>query len=147
MRPRNSVVRFTTGVVIGLLAAGLFLYSPARQGTALAGADPSDGGSVQMIPLQLSRESQGIVMMDTRTRTIWVYELFNRQTGFQQIRLLAARSWEYDRQLTEWNCGEPTPKQIRNVLEGVQQQQMIESILPQEPMDHMEQKPETNTNQ
>jgi len=133
-------------VVIGLFAAGLFLSSPARQETVLAGAGQPDGGAVQMIPLQMGRESQGIVMVDTRTKTLWVYEIFNRQTGFEQIRLLAARSWEYDRQLTDWNCGEPTPQQIRNVIEGVQQQQMIESILPEEPTDNEKQQMETNTN-
>lgn len=141
MKAPDHFIRFAAGVAVGLLAAGLFFTRSPGDGRLLAGAD-QPGASIQAIPLQMSRESQGIVMIDTRSRTLWVYEIFNRQTGFEQIRLLAARSWEYDRQLTEWNCGEPTPRQIRNVLEGVQQQQMIESILPPEPTENENQKSE-----
>lgn len=147
MKTPDHFVRFTTGVLIGVLAAGMFFSAPDRPGQLWAGADRPTVDSIRVIPLQIGREAQGIIMVDTQTRTLWVYEILNRRTGLEQIRLLAARTWEYDRQLTEWNCADPTPSQIRTVLQGVQQQQMIESILPPEAEETERQKTKTDTTQ
>jgi len=133
MRSQNNLIRFSLGILIGLFGAGLFFYTPAGPDNRAWAAQSPGASHIQVIPIQINRESQGICMVDTRMKTLWVYGVKMQQPGFEQIRLLAARSWEYDRQLTEWNCGEPTPGQIRNVIEGVQQQQMIESIQPEEP--------------
>jgi hypothetical protein len=140
-----DLLRFTSGILIGLLAAGLLFYIPGRPGTVRAGSDQNSQSSIQVIPIQISRENQGIVMVDTRSRTIWIYELFDRQTGFKQIRLMAARTWEYDRLLTEWNSAEPTPQQIRNALENIHQQQMIEAIQPEESAGATESESKTDT--
>lgn len=140
-----DLFRFTAGLLVGLLAAGLLLNSPDWAKIARAGADQAGQPSIQVIPVQISRENQGIAMIDTRSKTIWVYELFDRQTGFKQIRLMAARTWEYDRLLNEWNSAEPTPQQIRNALENIHQQQMIEAIGPGEPVGTTEIKSKTDT--
>ncbi|HPY77433.1 MAG TPA: hypothetical protein PLQ45_06280 [Anaerohalosphaeraceae bacterium] len=140
-----DLFRFTAGLLVGLLAAGLLLNSPDWVKIARAGADQAGQPSIQVIPVQISRENQGIAMVDTRSKTIWVYELFDRQTGFKQIRLMAARTWEYDRLLNEWNSAEPTPQQIRNALENIHQQQMIEAIGPGEPVGTTEIKSKTDT--
>ncbi len=120
-----DLLRFTTGMLIGLLAAGLLFNIPGRPGTVRAGSDQPGNASILVVPIQISRENQGIAMVDTRNRTIWIYELFDRQTGFKQIRLMAARSWEYDRLLTEWNSADPTPQQIRTILENIHQKQLL----------------------
>lgn len=140
-----DLLRFTTGILIGLLAAGLLFHAPVRPGIVWGAGDQTGAASIQVIPIQISRENQGIVMVDTRSKTIWIYELFDRQTGFKQIRLMAARTWEYDRLLTEWNSAEPTPQQIRSVLENIHQQQMMEAIQPREPAGENESKTETST--
>ncbi|HPB92477.1 MAG TPA: hypothetical protein PLR31_02870 [Anaerohalosphaeraceae bacterium] len=129
----SNLLRFTVGAAVGLLAAMLLFHTPISPYTAQASADLASGSAILAVPIQISRENQGIALIDTRNRTLWIYELFDRQTGFKQIRLMAARSWEYDRLLTEWNSAEPTPQQIRTVLENIHQKQMIESIQPAEP--------------
>jgi hypothetical protein len=129
----SNLLRFTVGAAVGLLAAMLLFHTPISPYTAQASADLASGSVILAVPIQISRENQGIALIDTRNRTLWIYELFDRQTGFKQIRLMAARSWEYDRLLTEWNSAEPTPQQIRTVLENIHQKQMLESIQPAEP--------------
>lgn len=129
----SNLLRFTVGAAVGLLAAMLLFHTPISPYTAQASADLASGSAILAVPIQISRENQGIALIDTRNRTLWIYELFDRQTGFKQIRLMAARSWEYDRLLTEWNSAEPTPHQIRTVLENIHQKQMLESIQPAEP--------------
>ena len=129
----SNLLRFTLGAAVGVLAALLLFHTPISPYTAQASADLASGSAILAVPIQISRENQGIALIDTRNRTLWIYELFDRQTGFKQIRLMAARSWEYDRLLTEWNSAEPTPQQIRTVLENIHQKQMLESIQPAEP--------------
>lgn len=114
---------------MGLAAAALLLRSPLEPFAARA-AESVAPSTILAVPVQISRDTQGIALIDTRSRTIWVYEFFDRQTGFKQIRLMAARSWEYDRLLTEWNSADPTPQQIRSVLENIHQKQMLEAIQP-----------------
>lgn len=116
---------------MGIAAAALLLRSPFEPFAARAAE--SAASTILAVPVQISRDNQGIALIDTRSRTIWVYEFFDRQTGFKQIRLMAARSWEYDRLLSEWNSADPTPQQIRAVLENIHQKQMLEAIQPTPP--------------
>ncbi len=124
--------RFIAGIAVGIAAATLLFRNPFEPFPARAADSPSTS-TILAVPVQISRENQGIALIDTRNRTIWVYEFFDRQTGFKQIRLMAARSWEYDRLLTEWNSADPTPQQIRSVLENIHQKQMLEAIQPTPP--------------
>jgi len=39
----------------------------------------------------------------------------------KRLRLLAARSWQYDRLLQAHNTDEPTPKQVKMLLESLGQ--------------------------
>ncbi|MHC5083423.1 MAG: hypothetical protein ACYTET_05735 [Planctomycetota bacterium] len=71
---------------------------------------------VTTIPVQLSRDVYGIAMIDSRAETMWVYEFSMRGNSFDRLRLVAARSFEFDRQLTEWNTGSPTPRQVEEIL-------------------------------
>ncbi len=143
----SNLLRFTTGAAVGLLAAVLLFHTPAQLHPAQAAADLTGAPAILAVPIQISRENQGIALIDTRSRTLWIYEFFDRQTGFKQIRLMAARSWEYDRLLTEWNSAEPTPQQIRTVLENIHQKQMLESIQPEQPAGEKTNQPKTESTQ
>lgn len=125
---------------MGLAAAALLFHSPFQPFPARA-AESLSSSTILAVPVQISRDNQGLAIIDTRNRTIWVYEFFDRQTGFKQIRLMAARSWEYDRLLTEWNSADPTPQQIRTILENIHQKQMLESIQPADDKKPLETKP------
>jgi hypothetical protein len=74
---------------------------------------------ILVIPVQIERDSYGLAMVDTVGQTLWVYELNSRGPAHNRLRLLAARSWRYDRLLQQYNTSEPKPEQIKMLLEDL----------------------------
>lgn len=72
-----------------------------------------------VIPVQIARDSYGLAMVDTAEQTLWIYEINNRGPAHNRLRLLAARSWRYDRHLQQYNTAEPKPEQVRILLESL----------------------------
>ncbi len=79
--------------------------------------------SIVAVPIQLTRDSYGLALIDPGNQTLWVYEFNTRGQTFDHLRLMAARSFAYDRKLTEWNTGTPTPAQVREILEAMEKTQ------------------------
>jgi hypothetical protein len=80
-------------------------------------------GKILVIPIQIERDSYGLAMVDTVGQTLWLYELNNRGPVHSRLRLLAARSWRYDRLLQQYNTAEPKPEQVKILLEDLGQLQ------------------------
>ncbi len=66
---------------------------------------------------QLSKSSYGLFMMDLDTGTVWCYELAPHRQGGYRLRLVAARSWLFDRYLEEFNVDEPSPSTVAKLVE------------------------------
>jgi ABC-type molybdate transport system ATPase subunit len=99
--------------VLALFFAGSKLGSPAS-----AQAEPLRGNSeILVVPIQIEREKYGLAMVDTVGQTLWIYELNSMGPAHSRLRLLAARSWQYDRLLKQYNTAEPKPEQVRMLLE------------------------------
>lgn len=109
----------TALVVIG--AASLLLVGNKWGSPANAQVQPqfSGDGSIMVVPIQTSRDSYGLAMVDTESQTLWIYELNNRGPTRDRLRLLAARSWRYDRLLQRYNTAEPKPEQVRMLVENL----------------------------
>jgi len=103
-------------VVILLFLSGDRLRNLAGAITPLQG-EGDDG--ILVIPIQLERDSYGLAMVDTLGQTLWIYEMNNRGPAHSRLRLLAARSFKYDRLLEEYNTAEPKPKQVKLLLEKI----------------------------
>jgi len=78
---------------------------------------------ILVVPIQLDRDSYGLAMVDTLGQTMCIYEINNRGPAHSRLKLLAARSWKYDRLLQQYNTAEPKPEQVRILLETLVQQQ------------------------
>jgi len=110
-------------IVLGgmcLLFIGSKLSSPA---SAQAELQASTDGRILVVPIQIERDSYGLAMVDTIGQTLWIYELNSRGPAHDRLRLLAARSWQYDRLLQQYNTAEPKPEQIKMLLENLGQLQ------------------------
>jgi hypothetical protein len=84
----------------------------------------SDTGSgVLVVPVRLGRDSYGLAMVDTLGQTMWIYELNNRGPAHSRLKLLAARSWKYDRLLQQYNTAEPKPERVKMLLQDFGRQQ------------------------
>ncbi|MGE3180000.1 MAG: hypothetical protein AB7N71_00070 [Phycisphaerae bacterium] len=65
---------------------------------------------------QLDKNRNGLFMLDIEQGTIWAYELEEAGGGVRQMRLVAARSWLYDRYLRNFNCAQPTYQQVQDLV-------------------------------
>lgn len=63
---------------------------------------------------QLSDHSYGLYMVDVDAGTIWCYEYLN---GPKKLRLVAARSWLYDRYLENQDFQGPSPEEVAQMVE------------------------------
>ena len=81
----------------------------------------SDSG-ILVVPVRLGRDNYGLAMVDTAGQTLWIYEINSRGPAYNRLKLLAARSWKYDRLLQQYNTAEPKPEQVRMLLENLGQQ-------------------------
>lgn len=69
---------------------------------------------------QLTKNTFGAFMVDTDAGTIWCYEY---DGAMRQLKLVAARSFQYDRYLEEFDT-EPKPDVIKGMLDDQRQAKM-----------------------
>jgi len=103
------------GIFVGGLFAGILMTGPHGD---LALAQPMRAGSaggVMAFTGQIDRDEYGIIMVDADAGTLWIYHL--KRPG-NQLKLLAARSWMYDRYLEEYNCAPPVPSEVAQLVVG-----------------------------
>lgn len=95
---------------------------------ALAQPMPNRGGlegarGIYAFTGQLSARTYGLFMVDVDSGTVWCYEI-QRLPGAgnkgeqTQLKLVAARSWLFDRYLEEFNTGEPIPSEVRDMIQA-----------------------------
>lgn len=124
--------RQTLGWVIAVLLAVIatalvmrlddasFLRSSMAQ-TATTGGGPAGTRSIYAFTGQLDSKTYGLFMMDVDSGTIWCYEIAKGQPGVGScMKLVAARSWIFDRYLEEFNVAAPTPAEVRQLVEQQQ---------------------------
>jgi len=116
-RPWLPAVLVTLGGVLVLLIIGLS-QSPSVQAQPQFGS----GSNISVVAIQIGRDDYGIAMVDRASETIWIYEIISRGPAQSRLRLLAARSWKYDRRLEDLNNAEPRPEQIKLLLESLEEQ-------------------------
>lgn len=66
---------------------------------------------------QMTPTSYGVYMVDVDNGTIWSYELVTGAKGVKKLKLVAARSWIFDRYLEEYNLEELTPRDVEAMVE------------------------------
>ncbi len=106
-------------VVLAIAAAGLvFVGEGLRSKTALGNlSQRSETDNIAVVPVQIGRDNFGIVMVDKAGKTLWVYEISSRAPAPNRLRLLAARNFEYDQLLQDYNTAEPRPGQVKEILQ------------------------------
>jgi len=92
---------------------------PAARGEpSTASTASSAGGDVIAVSAQITADSYGVYLLDTKRGTMAVYQY---QPSKRTLRLMAVRGYGFDMQLDEYNT-EPSPAEIKRL---VQQQQRL----------------------
>jgi hypothetical protein len=103
------------------LAIGLFGFrsdSFINQPAMAQNFARSGTGGIMAFTGQIEKDVYGIMMVDVDAGTLWVYQY--RKAG-NQLKLLAARNWIYDRYLEEYNNAPPTPSEVAQLVASQQQ--------------------------
>jgi len=118
-------------VAMTLLAVAL-LTGPEGSGSENAFAQlPTSAGARGVFAFsgQLTKNTYGIFMVDVDTMTLWAYEYVpNRDC----MRLVAARTWRYDRYLENFNGCDLPPERVEEMIEQQRRDriQMSEQQMP-----------------
>ncbi len=115
-----QTVNWVIAVLLAIIAIGLWLHpGNAALPAALAQNQPMVGArGIFAFTGPLDRDQYGLFMLDVDQGTIWCYA-FDNVGGAGKLRLVAARTWIYDRYLQDFNCA---PPDFRMVQELVSQQ-------------------------
>jgi hypothetical protein len=102
-------------ILVALLAGG---RGPSFLPAAFAQLNESPapiagGGGVYVMPAQFTQNQWGCYVLDVPAQTLCAYQWF----GDKKFRLVAARSFEHDRQLHDFNTDNPTPAEVKKLVE------------------------------
>ena len=111
--PQWLIVVFLA-VVAALLAANLF-FSPAPAEAQTGSAGPTGPSALFAVAGQLAKDTYGLYLLDQGNGTICVYQFCADQRKVPKLRLVAARTFIYDRQLDSYNT-EPPPKDVAKLV-------------------------------
>ena len=152
-RPRGRAVPALWLIGLGLLAnAAVMLFAKGQTSdlvldrTALAQAAPQPGQllgarGIYMMPAQLGVNSWGLYLMDVDSQTICVYKATPESSHF---RLMASRSFKYDRFLEDLNNETLRPKEVQKIVEAQQQRK---DLLQKDELPTVDQNPRPDENQ
>lgn len=115
-RERQTVL-WIIAILLAVIAVALVLR-PAEPWSVVRSAwagEPrmAGGGGVYAFTGQLDKNRYGLFMMDVDNGTIWCYEYL---TATRKLKLVAARSFLYDRYLEDYSNDEPRPDQVQALL-------------------------------
>lgn len=142
-QPRSQTVWWVLAVLLAFVAGSVwssrgggvgFPQNAAfAQNTSLAG-----GRGIYAFTGQIDGSRYGLFMLDIEQGTIWCYEIENAG-GTKKLRLIAARTWLYDRYLKDFNCAQPD---FRTVQELIAQQRTQNDDDLKQPADASKAKPD-----
>ena len=108
-----------TGIIVFVLVAVFIAARNTSTATADINSHQEINESITAFPIQLERDKYGMAMIDKSNETIWIYEISSRGPTHKILKLLAARSFKYDKFLTQYNTADPNPDQVKKLLESL----------------------------
>ena len=123
MATRNPDLTRLVLVVIAVVSSGwalMVLTRPDQLGpwdrTASAELAPQTLASTIAFPIQFRPGVEGVALIDNENQTICIYQYDLNRPAHERLVLLAARSFRYDRRLTDYNTASPRPHEVRDLI-------------------------------
>jgi hypothetical protein len=132
-RQRNSVAiaLYLNAALLALLVLVLASRDsrPKILSTALAQPVPQQqpiagGAGLFMMPAQFAGNVWGVYLMDVDQQTLCAYQYL---PGEKQLRLVAARNFKNDRKLGNYNTSNPSPNEVRDLVEKEQANERVKN--------------------
>lgn len=115
--PRSSTPLWIIGVLLAFIAGMLWNRGgDALIPSAIAQQSPMAGArGVYAFTGPIDATRYGLFMLDIEQGTVWCYEM-ESAGGKRMLKLTAARTWVYDRYLRDFNCAEPSFRQVQELV-------------------------------
>lgn len=115
----GQTVHWVIAVLLAIIATCLVMDLDGGRWVAKAQAQTPRIGARGIFAFagQIGARSYGLYMVDTEAGNLWCYE-YARDKG--KLRLLAARSFLYDRCLEEFNVDSPTPREVAQLVKRLE---------------------------
>jgi hypothetical protein len=107
----NAVLLAAILVALLSRAGGIPSVLPAAFAGPAIGQPIAGGGTVYLMPGQMSMNTWGCYVMDTDKQTLCVYQFF---PGEKELRFVAARNFTHDLRMKRFNTN-PDPLEIRDL--------------------------------
>ena len=120
-KPVLFALYLNAALLAGLLVAMLARGSGRSPFDSMAFGQPAPqpiagGAGFYLMPAQFDRDHWGCYVMDVDAQTLIAYQYDNTGPGGQRnLRLVAARSFQYDRQLRSYNTL-PKPDEVQQLI-------------------------------
>ncbi len=113
---QRQTVLWVIAILLAIIATALVVRSDGMLGAQPAFGDSPMVGARGVFAFtgQINKHSYGLFMMDVDSSNVWCYQYV---PGTRRLRLVAARSFLYDRYLEDYNCAEPGIEQTKLLLE------------------------------
>lgn len=98
-------------ILLSIIATALIVRSPGPFAVQPAFGDAPMVGARGIFAFtgQLDKNSYGLFMMDVDARTVWCYQYL---PATRKLKLVAARNFDYDRYLKDYNNDVPTYQEV-----------------------------------
>lgn len=116
----GTTVLWIIAILLAIIATTLIVgpgNGPAIQ-TAMGDSPMAGARGIFAFTGQLDKNSYGLFMMDVDSSNVWCYQYV---PGTRRLKLVAARSFLYDRYLEDYGGDEPSPEQIKELLDKQRQ--------------------------
>ncbi len=112
---QRQTVLWIIAILLAIIATALVLRPDLGLAMPRAYADSPIMGSRGLMAFtgQIDKYSYGLFMVDTDNSTVWCYQYV---PGTRKLKLVAARSFMYDRYLESFNMDEPSLDQAKGML-------------------------------
>lgn len=112
---QRQTVLWIIAILLAIIATTLLVRSQDSLALTPAFADQPMAGARGVFAFtgQLDKNRYGLFMMDVDSSNVWCYEYL---PSTRKLKLVAARSFRFDRYLENYSCDEPSPEQIQEML-------------------------------
>ena len=113
----SSLGKYVLAAAVGALVAYVVtsLLTPATT-LALPGTSAISSDGILAVQARLSSEDYGLYLIDLNNQTILLYSYGGPWS--RGLRLLSARSFQYDRKLVDFNSAKPSPREVQQLIEA-----------------------------
>ena len=127
LAPPSRVGTWVIAISLVIIATLLVLHLDSAGGPMAIAQPVTHSGARGIFAFtgQLSKTSYGVFMVDVDTSTLWCYEVVPTKP---LLKLVACRSWKYDRYLEEFNIDPETAPPVIEELVEQQRERRLQSM-------------------